>query len=198
MDRLLRSCDGEVIVTLDCDGTYPASDIPRLARLVLDDGFDVVDGSRLRQRPAAMPLLNYLANAGFAALASVLFGRRLTDLHSGMRAYRRDMIEELRYDPAGPALPVDLLLIPLRQGKRLKTVFITYDLRIGTSTMRPLPSAWWTLKRIVLTRFGTPAADPRRAGPTRRPLHVGDISTGGDRPQQPAPAAAIRKVGAAA
>src|SRR5437899_1183318 len=35
MDTALRSASGKVVVTLDCDDTYPADMIPVLARLVL-------------------------------------------------------------------------------------------------------------------------------------------------------------------
>lgn len=136
-------------VTLDCDDTYPVNDIPRLARMVLDEGWDLVDGSRLQRKPEAMPWINYLANWGFALLASVLMGKRVTDLHSGMRAYRRDLLKQIHYQPKGPALPVELLLRPLREGWRVTSVFIDYHERIGASTMDPLPSAWWTLKRIL-------------------------------------------------
>jgi glycosyltransferase involved in cell wall biosynthesis len=153
MDTALRSGLGQVVVTLDCDDTYPADRIPELARLVLDDGYDVVDGSRLQHKPQAMPWLNYIANFGFALIASVLYGNRLTDLHSGMRAYRKSLIDNLKYQPRGAALPVELLLRPLMMGKRLKVVFIEYRERIGQTTMRPLESAWWTLRRIVNVRF---------------------------------------------
>jgi glycosyltransferase involved in cell wall biosynthesis len=153
MDLALRSGTGKVVVTLDCDDTYPAEDIPRLASLVLDHGYDLVDGSRLKGKPKAMPWLNYLANWGFAFMASMLFRRRVTDLHSGMRAYRRSMIDELQYKPKGAALPVELLLRPLKMGKKLKVVYIDYRERVGTSTMRPLQSAWWTLRRIMGVRF---------------------------------------------
>jgi glycosyltransferase involved in cell wall biosynthesis len=153
MDTALRSGLGRVVVTLDCDDTYPAERIPELARLVLDEGYDVVDGSRLGSKPAAMPWLNYLANLGFALMASALFFSRVTDLHSGMRAYRKALIDDLRYQPRGAALPVELLLRPLKMGKRLKVVFIEYRERIGQTTMRPLESAWWTLRRIVNVRF---------------------------------------------
>lgn len=153
MDLALRSGHGRVVVTLDCDDTYPAEEIPHLARLVLDEGYDVVDGSRLRRKPEAMPWINYLANWGFALFASLLFGQRLTDLHSGMRAYRKSMIDQLHYQPRGAALPVELLLRPLMMGKRLRVVYIRYRERIGQSTMRPLESAWWTLRRILVVRF---------------------------------------------
>ena len=153
MDLALRSGKGKVVVTLDCDDTYPAEDIPRLAGLVLDEGYDVVDGSRLKGKPQAMPWINYLANWGFALIASLLFFRRVTDLHSGMRAYRKSVIDELKYQPKGAALPVELLLRPLKMGKKLKVVFIDYRERVGVSTMRPLQSAWWTLRRILAVRF---------------------------------------------
>ena len=153
MDTALRSATGKVVVTLDCDDTYPAEQIPTLARMVLEEGYDIVDGSRLGRKPKAMPWLNYFANFGFALFASVLFLRRVTDLHSGMRAYRKELIDQMQYRATGAALPVELLLRPLKLGKRLKVVFIDYKERIGQTTMRPFQSAWWTLRRILAVRF---------------------------------------------
>lgn len=153
MELALRSATGEVAVTLDCDNTYPAEAIPELSREVLEGRYDMVDASRLKSKPANMPWLNYLANTGFAWLAAILFFRPLTDLHSGMRAYRKTMIDALKFDPSGPALPVDLLLIPIKKGYKVGNRFIDYRERVGQSTMQPLPSAWWTLKRILRTRF---------------------------------------------
>lgn len=86
-------------------------------------------------------------------LASCLFSHRLTDLHSGMRAYRRQRIERLSYEKKGAALPVELLLRPLKEKWKIKVIPIAYRMRIGETTMRPLESAWWTLKRITLCRF---------------------------------------------
>ena len=119
----------------------------------LDGGFDVVDGSRLERKPDAMPWLNYVANVGFGSMASVLFGRKVLDLHSGMRAYRKTLIDSLRFEANGAALPVELLLRPIKEHRKVHVVPIDYRERVGTSTMQPLPSAWWTLKRIVGVRF---------------------------------------------
>ena len=153
MDLALRSAMNDVIITMDCDNTYPANEILRFAGLISNEGYDLVDGSRLKHKPAAMPLINYLANYGFALLSSVLFGCRLTDLHSGMRAYRKSMLHKLSYNSRGAALPVELLLRPIREGYKVKFLFIEYDFRIGVSTMQPLQSAWWTLRRILRVRF---------------------------------------------
>lgn len=154
MDLALRSASGDVVVTLDCDNTYPAAMIPEMARYISESGYDIVDGSRLKAKPEAMPLVNYIANAGFAFIASLLFFTWLTDLHSGMRAYRKSLIDSMKYDASGAALPVELLLRPLKMGCKIKTVFIEYHERLGISTMRPLESAIWTAKRILGVRFG--------------------------------------------
>ncbi len=153
MDMALRSATGDIVVTLDCDNTYPANMIPELARYIDKEGYDLVDGSRLKSKPEAMPVINYFANIGFAMFASVLFFKHLKDLHSGMRAYKKSLIDKMKYQAAGAALPVELLLRPLKMGCKVKIVYIDYFERIGQSTMMPLQSAWWTLKRILKVRF---------------------------------------------
>jgi len=153
MDLALRSFTRRVAVTMDCDDTYPVDFIAPMARMILKEGYDLVDGSRLERKPSAMPWMNYFANWGFALAASALFGRRLTDLHSGMRAYRQGLIADLGCDPSGPALPVDLILRTVHKGYKVKSIFIPYRERLGQSTMRPMQSAYWTAKRILGARF---------------------------------------------
>jgi glycosyltransferase involved in cell wall biosynthesis len=153
MDTALRSSEREVVVTLDCDDTYPVEFIAPMAQMIISDGYDLVDGSRLAKKPDAMPWINYFANWFFALLASVAFLHRVRDLHSGMRAYRRSLLETLHYDVNGAALPVELLLRPIRDGYKVKVIDIPYRERIGQSTMRPFESAWWTMRRIYFSRF---------------------------------------------
>jgi glycosyltransferase involved in cell wall biosynthesis len=153
MEMALRAGTRDVVITLDCDDTYPVEKIPELAALILDSGYDLVDASRLKSKPQAMPWLNYFANVFFAAIASVLFFRILTDLHSGMRAYRKSMIDALQFEADGAALPVELLLKPILLGYNVHSIFIDYRERIGQSKMNPLSSAWWTIKRIMKVRF---------------------------------------------
>lgn len=153
MDLALRSATRDVVVTMDCDDTYPVDYIEPMARMALDDGYDVVDGSRLKNKPEAMPWINYLANWGFALIASILFNRRVTDLHSGMRAYRKGVIEKIAANPVGVSLPVELLLRPIRMGMKVKIIYIPYRERVGQSKMRPLQAAYWTVKRILAARF---------------------------------------------
>jgi glycosyltransferase involved in cell wall biosynthesis len=153
MEMALRSASGEVVVTLDCDDTYPTERIPDLRDLVLEGGWDVVDGNRLARRPAAMKLQNYVGNWLLAGLASALFRKRFFDLHSGMRAYRASVLSKLEFDAKGAALPVELLLRPVKEGFRVHSIPIDYRFRIGDSTMKPLETIEWSLRRILRVRF---------------------------------------------
>jgi glycosyltransferase involved in cell wall biosynthesis len=156
MGRVLQESHGDVVVTLDCDGTYPASQIPHLADMVLSGQCDLVNASRLERRPESMPLANYLANWLFAVTGWLLVGVKSTDLHSGMRAYGRRVIQEVQFDPNGPALPVELLLKPALQGFRVSEVFIPYGERIGETTLQRWSSTVWTFRRILrlaISRF---------------------------------------------
>jgi glycosyltransferase involved in cell wall biosynthesis len=151
MDRAVRDAAGDIVITLDCDDTYPVETIPALVSLI-DEGYDLVNATRLARRPKAMPFANYLANRIFAWTARLLHGIRTTDVHSGMRAYRKSMIDNVTWDPRGPALPVDMLVIPYRMGYRVTEIPIEYRDRIGASTLQRWNSTVWTFKRLWRAR----------------------------------------------
>src|SRR5687767_395356 len=153
MNRAVREASGDVVVTLDCDDTYPVEAIPKLVDLIRD-GSDLVNTTRVERRPKAMPFANFLANRAFALVARILHGIRTTDLHSGMRAYRKSMIDQVQWSERGPALPVDMLLIPYRRGFRIAEIPIDYRERIGVTTLHRFSSTLWTLKRIWRARRG--------------------------------------------
>lgn len=147
MNRAVREASGDVVVTLDCDDTYPVEEIPRLISMV-EEGWDLVNTTRVKKRPRAMPFANFLANRFFALGARVLHGIRTTDVHSGMRAYRKSMIDRVKWDEKGPALPVDMLVIPHRLGFLVAEVPIDYRERIGQTTLQRWNSTIWTFRRL--------------------------------------------------
>jgi glycosyltransferase involved in cell wall biosynthesis len=155
MDRAVRDASGDVVITLDCDDTYPVEVIPKLVQLI-ENGFDLVNATRLAKRPSAMPLSNYIANRVFAWTARLLHGIKTTDVHSGMRAYRKSMIDAVAWNANGPALPVDMLIIPHRKGFRVTEIAIEYRERIGASTLQRFKSTMWTFKRLWNARHVRP------------------------------------------
>jgi glycosyltransferase involved in cell wall biosynthesis len=147
MDRAVREASGEVVITLDCDDTYPVEVIPELMKLI-EQGYDLVNTTRVWRRPKAMPFANFLANRVFALGARVLHGLKTTDVHSGMRAYRKAMIDKVQWIAKGAALPVDMYVIPHRMGYRVAEIPIDYRERIGTTTLHRFSSTVWTFKRL--------------------------------------------------
>ena len=160
VDRLLYEAKTDVIITMDCDGTYPADRILDLHRMI-EDGADLVNATRTRRRPGAMPFANYLANRVFAGAVRAVHGLPTTDVHSGMRAYRTSMLRALDVDPDGPALPVDLVVLPARLGYRIVEVDIPYFERIGHTTLNRFDSTRWTFKRLLRANGGQRARRDR-------------------------------------
>jgi glycosyltransferase involved in cell wall biosynthesis len=84
---------GGVVVTMDGDLQNDPSDIAQLIAK-LDEGFDVVSGWRVRRRdhPIKRVFLSRAANL----LISVVTGVRLHDYGCTLKAYRRDILEDVR------------------------------------------------------------------------------------------------------
>lgn len=153
MGRALLTPQRDIIVTMDCDRTYPTEVLPVLVDLI-ERGYDLVGTSRIsRGKPPHMPLANYLANKMFNVFASVVFFRRVKDVHSGMRAYRRSLLQAIPWHLDASALPVELILKPMRKKYRVKEIPIDYFPRIGETTLDRWNSTLWTLRRIFRSRF---------------------------------------------
>ncbi len=161
MDRAVREGSGDMVITLDCDDTYPVETIPELRRRI-EAGADLVNTTRVHRRPKAMPFANFLANRVFALGARILHGLKTTDVHSGMRAYRKSMLDRVQWNPRGPALPVDMIVIPHRMGFRVEEIPIDYRERVGTTTLNRWQSTVWTFKRLWNARR---VSRPRAAAP---------------------------------
>ena len=83
---------GDIIVPMDGDLQNDPIDIPRLLEKI-DEGYDVVSGWRVnRQDPIGRRLPSQIANR----LISWISGVRLHDYGCSLKAYRRDVLEDVR------------------------------------------------------------------------------------------------------
>jgi len=139
--------DRPVVVTTDCDDTYPMERLPDFLNAI-NDGYDVVSGDRLYHGADAMPDTNRYGNIAFALLASVLLGERVHDTTTGMRAYRRDVIEDITWTE-NTGLSAELLLRPLARGYRVRELPIDYRERAGETTLDPLTGGLAIAKSIL-------------------------------------------------
>jgi glycosyltransferase involved in cell wall biosynthesis len=87
-----QHCAGDVVIAMDADGQNDPADIPRLLDK-LAEGFDVVSGWRThRDDRFSRRLPSVVANR----LISSLLGVRLHDYGCTLKAYRREVIEDVR------------------------------------------------------------------------------------------------------
>jgi glycosyltransferase involved in cell wall biosynthesis len=88
--------DADIVVMLHPDGQYEPTLIPRMVEPILRGEADLVLGSRLAEpgmaRAGGMPLYKYCANRALTAFENRLLGTRLSELHTGYRAYSRRLL----------------------------------------------------------------------------------------------------------
>jgi hypothetical protein len=143
---------GRVIVMGDSDDTYDFSKLDELVR-PLDAGADLVLGSRLRGEisPGAMPWMHrYIGNPLLSATLNLFYGTRISDTHSGFRAFRRDAYERLGLRTTGMEFASEMLIAAARAGWRIGEVPIAYHARAGESKLRTFRDGWRHLRLLLL------------------------------------------------
>ena len=139
--------DRPVVVTTDCDDTYPMEQLPEFLAKI-NNGADVVSGDRLYHGADAMPAFNRFGNQTFAAIASVLMGERVHDTTTGMRAYRKEVIESIEWTE-NTGLSAELLIRPLMRGYEIEEAPIAYRERAGETKLDPIQGGAAIAKSIV-------------------------------------------------
>ena len=119
-----REAAGTYVVALDGDGQNNPADIPRLLA-ELEEGFDVVSGWRRdRQDQSLRVNLSRAANL----LISVVSGVRLHDTGCTLKAYRKELLDEIRlYGEMHRFIPVYLA----RQGARVTEIEVSHRSRVS-------------------------------------------------------------------
>jgi len=141
-----------VIATVDADDTYPPEILPELVQMVRE-GIDVAGANRLTITPTKnMPLINWAANLTFNLIATFRARRIIRDVHSGQRAYKREVIKMFDWDFKGYAFPIDLIYWPAMAGLKIKEIQIVYRERIGESTLVRGPSGKASVRRLLRKR----------------------------------------------
>jgi glycosyltransferase involved in cell wall biosynthesis len=98
-----RHAEGDVVVTIDADLQDDPGEIPRLLAK-LDEGFDLVSGWKAQRRD---PLSRRLLSRIFNGVVSRVSGLRLHDMNCGLKAYRGEVVRNLRiYGELHRFLPV--------------------------------------------------------------------------------------------
>lgn len=125
---------GELIGFLDADGTYPPEYFPQLCKEALK-GTDLVIGSRMAGEETKMPLTRRVGNFFFANLLTLLSRQKVTDSASGMRVFRREILERIYPLPDGLNLTPVMSTRAVHEGINIAEIPIPYSERVGRSKL---------------------------------------------------------------
>lgn len=145
-----HAASGDWLGFLDADGTYPPESFPALCRELLD-GAELVVGSRRSGASSEMPWVRRMGNALWSRLLTVLGDQPVLDPASGMRVFRRDILERVYPLPDGLNLTPVMSTRAIHENVRLREVPIPYRERLGRSKLRALPDGMRFLNTIVWT-----------------------------------------------
>ena len=163
-DRALE-WGADVVVMLHPDYQYDATRIPALVSPILDGDSDLMLGSRFLGDPLAggMPRWKYLSNRFLTGVENLAFGLRLSEYHTGLRAYSRRLLETIPYRlnsddfvfdqeliaqvVAVGGLQVGEIAVPTRYFEEASSVNFRRSVVYGLSTLR-------VVLRFLLHRTG--------------------------------------------
>jgi len=152
--RLALKRGGEIIAMLHPDYQYDPTMLKYFFELIGDGRFDVVLGSRIRSRQEAlaggMPLYKYLSNRALTFFENLVSGHNLSEWHTGMRAYSREVLENIGFENNSDDFVFDSqvlfqviengyrigeLPVPVRYFKEASSIGFGRSLRYGLSTV---------------------------------------------------------------
>jgi len=99
--RLALGHDADIVIMIHPDYQYTPRLIPAMAGLVASGLYDCVLGSRILGGGAlkgGMPIWRYVANRALTAAGNILLGTKLSEFHTGYRAFSRKLLERLPMD----------------------------------------------------------------------------------------------------
>jgi glycosyltransferase involved in cell wall biosynthesis len=92
----------DIVVMIHPDYQYDATLTGYLVKPVSEGRYDIMLGSRIRDRREAlaggMPLYKYLSNRFLTLLENLILGLNLSEYHTGFRAYGKEVLEKLPVD----------------------------------------------------------------------------------------------------
>ena len=141
---------GELIGFLDADGTYPPEYFPQLCRKAMNGG-ELVIGSRMSGTDSKMPLTRRVGNYFFATLLTLISQQKVSDSASGMRVFRRKILERIYPLPDGLNLTPVMSTRAVHEGIQMVEVPIPYDERVGSSKLSVFRDGSLFLQSIIWT-----------------------------------------------
>lgn len=141
----------DIIVHTDADGQYLASQIPLLINKV-EEGYDLVLGSRFAGKIESMPFTKYWGNKAFSKVISKIVKKRVTDGQTGFRAFTKNVAEEIELI-SNYTYTQEQIIKAFKNNYKIIEIPIYFAKRHGKSRLMSNPiqyaiKSWITILRI--------------------------------------------------
>jgi len=122
------STRGQIVIVQDADLEYDPTDIGEVIAPILLGEADVVFGSRFLVRKTARVLYfyHYLANKGLTFLSNLFTNVNLTDVETGYKAFRGEIIRQMTITSSGFGFEIEVTAKVAKLGCRIYEVPISY------------------------------------------------------------------------
>ena len=142
---------GEIIATIDSDGSHRPEELPLLLAPMLQDKADFVIGSRfLNNKPTSAKKLNAIGVRLFNGLIKFFTKTEVTDSQSGYRVMKAEILKVSRLVSGGYEIESEMLVKTARKGFRVQEVPISFEQRTyGRSRLDPMMDGLRILLSIV-------------------------------------------------
>jgi glycosyltransferase involved in cell wall biosynthesis len=143
---------GDIIVTIDSDGSHKPEELLEVLAPVLEDKADLVIGSRyLNHKSVAAKKLNAFGVKLFNYFIQLLTGVAVTDSQSGYRAMKREVLKNQNLKSGEYEIESEMLVKTAKKNFRITEVPISFEQRTyGRSGVDPLIDGFKILLSIIL------------------------------------------------
>jgi glycosyltransferase involved in cell wall biosynthesis len=117
---------GDVVLLQDADLELSPDDYPALLAPIQRGEADVVYGSRFMGNNRHVPLKTLIANRACVRFTNLLYGSELTDMATGFKVFRREVLQGMRLRSARFDIEPEITARLLRAGHRIVEVPVTY------------------------------------------------------------------------
>jgi glycosyltransferase involved in cell wall biosynthesis len=160
---------GDYLVMLDADGSMEPAEISRHVAM-LDEGFDLVKGSRFMDGGGTTDIsrLRAFGNFSLLGIANRAYGCSFTELCYGYMAFRRDVLPRLCLSADGFEIETQIVVHAVKAGLRVVEVAsFEAPRRTGESNLRTFRDGSRVLRELVSARRRDLLLAPEE--PVRRP-----------------------------
>jgi glycosyltransferase involved in cell wall biosynthesis len=142
---------GDIIVTIDSDGSHRPEELPEILVPVQQDQADLVIGSRyLNHKRVTARWLNAFGVRIFNYFIQMLTGVAITDSQSGYRAMKREVLKSQKPKSGGYEIESEMLVKTAKKGFRIAEVPISFEQRTyGRSGVDPMVDGFKILLSIA-------------------------------------------------